>query len=242
MPRRATRRRRRHHLGGRDLRQRDRDHAVPGLHDTIGVGARAQVTHRVGEAAVDPLAHRHPGAERRRGDQCARNLHRIAILQPTGATMSGGATVRWFYARLPSLPGSSGGGLRPGPRLRHLRRLGTRPRDHALPRPGRGDHRDRHGRERHPVHANGHRQVARRRGRPLRRRWRRATAATTPHRSRRWCPRSSSPWSTCSAPRTSAWSPATPRSTRMRRSSAAPAEILANLALREGPTPTSARS
>ena len=37
------------------------------------------------------------------------------------------------------------------------------------------------------------------------------TAATTRRRSRRWCPRSSSPWSTSSAPNRSAWSPGIPR-------------------------------
>ena len=66
-----------------------------------------------------------------------------------------------------------------------LRRVGGRSGPHALPRAGRGDHRDRVGLERHPVDADRHRQVARR-GRGARGvRSPAAAAPTTPRRSRR---------------------------------------------------------
>ena len=71
-------------------------------------------------------------------------------------------------------------------------------------------------------------------GGALRRARRRAGGRSTPRRSRRWSRRSSSRSSTSSAPSTSACSPATPRSTPQAPVICCTAEVLANIALREG--------
>ena len=75
---------------------------------------------------------------------------------------------------------------------------------------------------RHRRHAHRVRQEPDRGRRPLRPPWPIGAAATTPRPSRPWCRRSSSTCRPRSGPTTSACSPATPRSTPMPRSSAAP--------------------
>ena len=100
---------------------------------------------------------------------------------------------------------SSGTAATPRPRrpLRRVHGLDGRAGARALPGPDRGADRAGLRQQRHPRHADRVRARAWSPPAPTSPRWPRVGAASTPHRSRRWCRRSSSRCATCSAPTTS---------------------------------------
>ena len=111
---------------------------------------------------------------------------------------------------------------RPGLAVRRVRRLGRRAGARALPGADRGPDRARLRQQRRARDADRVGQEPGRDRRACSRRSPRASEGSGRRRSRRWCRRSSSRCAPPSAPRTSACSPATPRSTRRRRSSPRP--------------------
>ena len=121
-------------------------------------------------------------------------------------------------------------------RLRRVRGVGRSRRGlDAVPGAGGGADRDRRRVERDPRHADRVGQEPGRRRRPLSPRWPTAGAASTRRRSRRWCRRSSSTCARRSAPSTSGMMTGDAAVNGDAPIICCTAEILANLALRDGP-------
>ena len=68
----AARRGGRNLLGGHDESQRDDDVGAPGADGAAAVGPGHELPERIREAALDPVAHHHAGAQRRFGEEMLR--------------------------------------------------------------------------------------------------------------------------------------------------------------------------